>query len=180
MIAASKIATQSPPWSRPRAGDAAAARRAGGRLAPAGIALDVDAVGGEGIVRAAARLAAAHCPALDVERTFRALWRREQAGSTALGAGVAIPHARVQGVERPTLFYVRPRYAIDFRAPDGKPAAHFLVIVVPPNGDVDEHLELLARASQLFSEGGFRQGLALAGNADDVRKAFDDALALIG
>ncbi len=46
---------------------------------------------------------------------FRALWRRELVGSTALGYGVAIPHARIDGIERPLTLFVRPQWAIDWR-----------------------------------------------------------------
>jgi PTS system nitrogen regulatory IIA component len=145
-------------------------------LAPVAVALDVDASRAEDLVRAAARLVADETE-LDAERTWRALWRREQAASTALGLGVAVPHARIDDIEKPTLFYVRTRHAIEFGAPDKKPVVHFVVIIVPPAGDVDDHLELLARVSQVLSEQRSREQLALANNVSDVRRAFAEALA---
>src|SRR6267378_3193897 len=93
---------------------------------------------------------------LDPEPILRALWRRELVGSTALGCGVAIPHARIDGIERPMTLFLRSKWAIDFDAPDGKPVGNILVIMVPSDGDIDEHLRLLAKIAQMFSDGTFR------------------------
>jgi len=93
---------------------------------------------------------------LDSAPIFRALSRREQAGSTALGAGFAVPHARIHGIERPLTLLVRARHPIDFLAPDREPVSLMLAILVPEHGDHDDHLRLLALVAELFSEPGFR------------------------
>ena len=99
---------------------------------------------------------------LDPEPILRTLWRREMVGSTALGCGVAIPHARIDGIGRPMTLFMRPKWAIDFAAPDGKPVNHILVILVPSDGDTDDHLQLLAMAAQMFSDGALRGRVAAA------------------
>jgi len=96
---------------------------------------------------------------LDPAPIARALDRREQAGSTALGDGFAIPHARIAGLDRPLTLFMRTRAGIDFRAPDAKPVSDLLAILVPANGDKQDHLQLLALISQLFSDKGFRAQL---------------------
>lgn len=111
---------------------------------------------------------------LDSEPIFRALWRRELVGSTAIGFGVAIPHARIGGIERPMTLFIRPKWAIDFDAPDGKPVTSILVILVPSDGDTDDHLQLLALVAQMFSDGAFRNRVAAAMEAAEARGAFAD------
>lgn len=102
---------------------------------------------------------------LEAAPVCRALQRREQAASTALGNGFAIPHARIAGLERPLTLFVRSREAIAFGAPDGKPVKDFLGILVPADGDKGDHLELLALIARLFSDGEFRSQLDTAPDA---------------
>ena len=111
---------------------------------------------------------------LDPEPILRALWRRELVGSTAIGCGVAIPHARIDGIERPMTLFLRSKWAIDFDAPDGKPVANILVIMVPQDGDIGEHLKLLAMIAQMFSDGGFRGRVAAATDTAEAGGVFTD------
>ena len=48
---------------------------------------------------------------------------REDLGSTALGAGVAIPHGRVKGLKQPCAAFIRLKDPIEFAAPDGEPVS---------------------------------------------------------
>lgn len=105
----------------------------------------------------AAAIGSAH--GLDPAPIERALERRERAVSTALGDGFAIPHARVAGLDRPLTLFVRTASAIEFDAPDGKPVSDLLAILVPADGDKDDHLQLLALIARLFSNREFRAGL---------------------
>src|SRR6185295_11739634 len=60
----------------------------------------------------------AHRQNIDQDVIFRALWRREQCGSTGLGHGIAIPHARIPGISDPVVLFARTRDPIPFDAPD--------------------------------------------------------------
>ena len=102
----------------------------------------------------------------------RALWRREQAASTGLGHGFAIPHARVGGIERPITLFARAARAVDFQAPDGAPVSQLLAIIVPEQGARDDHLQMLALIAQLLSDGTFRERLARALQATEVAVTF--------
>ncbi len=62
---------------------------------------------------------------------LRALLRQEQSGSTALGHGIAVPHARIAGISRPIVLFIRTKSAIDFHASDRKPVSFLFVIFVP-------------------------------------------------
>lgn len=93
---------------------------------------------------------------VSAERIRTELARREQLGSTALGHGVAIPHARVDGLDAAVALFVRALYPFAFNAPDRKPVREFIVLVLP-QADNRAHLELLADAARCFSERAFRQ-----------------------
>lgn len=133
--------------------------------------LDVSAKDKHELFRIAAdMLHRAH--AVDPALILRALWRREEAGSTGLGLGVAIPHARVSGITAPLTMLLRMRVPILFDAPDNKPVSLALVIIVPADDATEQHLQLLARFAGLCTDRAFRTRLAQATDADDVRRAF--------
>ncbi len=118
-------------------------------------------------------IATAH--GLEGGSVFRALSRREQAGSTALGGGLAIPHARIPGIDQPLTLLVRATPGVNFRAPDGELVTLLLAILVPANGDPEEHLNLLALISQMFSRPGFRAALEAAADSQAAAKAIRSA-----
>jgi nitrogen PTS system EIIA component len=101
-----------------------------------------------------------------------ALRRREMAGSTALGHGVAVPHARVAELDRIRILYVRLSRALHFDAPDGQPVSDVVVLMVPAPATQD-HLDLLARVAELFSDGGFRATLHGCHTPDGIRQLFE-------
>jgi PTS system nitrogen regulatory IIA component len=114
---------------------------------------------------------------LEAAPIFRALCRREQAGSTGLGGGFAIPHARISGIARPLTLFVRTRLDIEFDALDGKPVSQLLVIMVPADGAKDDHLQLLALVARLFSGHAFRRQLDGAADATAAAEAFRGGIA---
>ena len=109
---------------------------------------------------------------LDAARTYRALARREAAGSTAMGSGFAIPHGRMGGLDFPLTLLLRAKTPIAFRAPDGLPVTLMLAIMVPDDGHKSDHLQLLALVAALFSRVKFRRSLACATSAEEVTRAF--------
>jgi PTS system nitrogen regulatory IIA component len=140
-------------------------------LGPQVLALDLDVHGKTELLDAAAKLLEPLCR-IGTQPIFRALQRREQAASTGMGNGLAIPHARIPGIEQPLTLFVRTRAPIRFGAPDGKPVAEFLVILVPAEGPPETHLQLLRGVAELFSQPVFRAALAAAANAAAVSAVF--------
>lgn len=104
---------------------------------------------------------------------LRALWRREQVGSTGLGHGIAVPHARIAGISEPIVFFVRTKSAIEFHAPDRKPVSLLFVILVPEHAN-DEHLKILATVSEMFSNKTFRDRLEAAMEPAAIRCLFSE------
>jgi len=106
---------------------------------------------------------------VSAERIRAELIRREQLGSTGLGQGVAIPHARVGGFGPAVALFVRTRYPFAFNAPDRKPVREFIVLVLPLADD-RAHLELLADAARWFSERAIRQASRDAQTPDEIHR----------
>ena len=75
----------------------------------------------------------------DERRHRRALLRREELGSTAIGHGVAIPHAKHPAIDRMLGVVARSREGIDFGSIDGKPV-HRLVLLLSPRDRPGDHL----------------------------------------
>jgi len=135
-------------------------------LAVEDILLDCDAATRDSAFACVASALAAH-HGLREPAVIAGLAEREQLGSTGLGQGVAIPHARITGLPRAIAAFVRLRAAIPFDAPDGKPVSNLLILLVP-EGATSAHLELLAQAANLFCDKAFRDRLNRCGAASEV------------
>ncbi|SCK60552.1 Phosphotransferase system mannitol/fructose-specific IIA domain (Ntr-type) [Variovorax sp. HW608] len=146
-------------------------------LQPRDILFDVDVRDRAHALELAAAAICSGAQGLDPLPVSRALWRREQTGSTALGEGLAIPHARIGGITRPTTLLMRTRRPVPFDAPDGKPVSQLLVIVVPEGGAQEDHLQMLALVAQLFSDRDFRAQLDGAPDATAAADVFRAAIA---
>lgn len=140
-------------------------------LCPQDIAIGLDVHGRADALRAIAALIQPSCR-IEAEPIFRALHRREQAGSTAVGNGLAIPHARIPGIDEPVTMFARTTAPIPYGAPDGKPVSEFFIILVPAEGANEAHLQLLRAVAELFSLPGFRATLAAAASAPAVADVF--------
>ena len=86
---------------------------------------------------------------LDGSKLAAALIRREDLGSTGLGGGIAIPHTRVPGVQRPFSILAILRTPIAFDAIDDQPVDVVFLLVAPDNGDA---LKALAGISRILRE----------------------------
>lgn len=94
----------------------------------------------------------------DVERYRADVFAREAQSSTGFGEGVAIPHAKSDGVSRPGLAAMVVPEGVDFEAVDGQKVKLFFIIASPHQAS-DAHLDVLARLSALLVDEHFRQSL---------------------
>jgi PTS system nitrogen regulatory IIA component len=90
---------------------------------------------------------------LEPRAVFDALMERERLGATAMGRGVAVPHARLPGVERIAGFFARLEKGVDFDAADDGPVDLVFLLIAPENAGAD-HLRALARVSRLLRDDG--------------------------
>ena len=135
-------------------------------LTPLDVLLDLDAPTKSRALHEAARFIATR-HGLNKTDIHSSLAAREKVGSTGLGFGIAIPHARVSGLSRPIAAFVRMKSPIDFGAPDEKPVSDMLVLLVPPEV-ADEHLQLLAGVAEMFSDRNLRERLRTRADAAAV------------
>jgi PTS system nitrogen regulatory IIA component len=108
---------------------------------------------------------------LSAQEVVLNLSQREQAGSTGVGDGVALPHARVDGLTRIYAFYAYLRTPIPFDSPDGKPVSDVVALLVPKPA-TQEHLTVLADAMQLLSSRRLRKRLHASRSARDAMAVF--------
>lgn len=124
-------------------------------LLDAGRVAIVDAPGDRAeVIRTAARLLAGGACG-DAGAIGDGLVERERLASTAIGHGVAIPHARVDGLEQTRGAFLRLSPPVDFGAADGEPVDLVLAMAVPRHA-MQGHLELLAELAERFSDPGYR------------------------
>ena len=95
---------------------------------------------------------------LSAEEIFESLVERERLGSTGLGHGVAIPHARLTGREEATGAFIKLNHGVDFDAVDKQPADLLFALLVPEHF-TDEHLEILSELARIFDNEKFRRQL---------------------
>ncbi len=88
------------------------------------------------------------------------IFARESIGTTAIGEGIAVPHAKSEAVKAPALAAITVPNGVDYDAPDGKKAKLLFMIAATPNGDV--HLEILSRLMVMLMEPSFAQSLTEA------------------
>jgi nitrogen PTS system EIIA component len=105
---------------------------------------------------------------VDREFLLEVLLAREALGSTGIGDGIAIPHARnpiVLNVERPTITLCFLDHPVDFAAMDGLPVTVLFTLINPT---VRAHLHLLSRLAFILSDKSFREVLKRQGSRDEI------------
>lgn len=104
----------------------------------------------------------------------QALMEREAQSSTAIGSGIAVPHARSAAVLRPGLSAITAPGGVDWGAPDGSPS-RLIFLIAAPEGEDGLHLELLSRLMRLLMREEFRAQLMAAATPAAFRAAIDRA-----
>ena len=99
---------------------------------------------------------------------------REAEFSTAVGDGIAIPHAKVAAVKQPGLAAMTVPGGVDWKAPDGQPA-DLMFMIAAPEGEANTHLEMLAKLSALLMHADFANALRRAHDAKEFLQIIDGA-----
>lgn len=104
---------------------------------------------------------------LDAGAALDALVEREAAGSTGVGHGVAVPHARMEGLERIRGVFVRLDQPVEFESVDDRPVDLIFALFAPAESST-EHLRSLARVSRMLRQGDLREQLRQARTPDAI------------
>lgn len=104
---------------------------------------------------------------VDAGGVLEALAEREAAGSTGVGHGVAVPHARLDGLSRMRGVFVRLEQPVEFESVDDQPVDLLFALFAPKTAGA-EHLRALARVSRMLRQTDLREQLRKARSADAV------------
>ncbi len=136
-------------------------------IAPHGIVLDLKNCNSKRQVLKELAQQAAAALKLDPQHLLDALMERERLGTTGIGHGIAIPHARLPGLNRLTGLFARLEQPVDFESLDDQPSDLIFLLLAPDSADADS-LKALARISRLLRDPGLRQRLRQEGDRDAV------------
>jgi PTS system nitrogen regulatory IIA component len=131
------------------------------------IGCDVDAASKKRVLEQLGQRLAESVPKLTQDLVFDALLERERLGSTGLGKGIALPHARMSQVTHAIGAFIKLPQGIDFDAIDGEPVDLAFAMLVPEEA-TDEHLQLLSTLAHMFVDGDFCSTLRQAESDHDL------------
>lgn len=109
----------------------------------------------------------------DKDEYKKGIVAREEHGSTAVGEGIAIPHAKNKGVKAPSLAAMTVPKGVDYEALDDEPSNLLFMIAAPENGG-DVHLDVLAKLMTILMDEDFRARLLAAKDKSEFLKIIDD------
>jgi PTS system nitrogen regulatory IIA component len=138
-------------------------------LAPAQVITDLRAADKARLLDELARRAAAAL-GLAPEAISTALRKREELGSTGTGGGVALPHARLPGIDRPFALLVRLARAIDFDAIDRQPVDLVCLLLLPAGAQAGQ-LNALACAARALRDADVLRKLRQASSSAEAYRA---------
>ena len=110
----------------------------------------------------------------DVERYKEGVFLREEEGTTGIGEGIAIPHAKTDAVAKPGLAAMVVKDGVDYDSLDGEPV-HLIFLIAAPNTEDNVHLEVLSRLSMLLMDDDFRANLQSAESVEEFLGYIDAA-----
>jgi len=121
--------------------------------------------------------AAKAVPALDAQELARVVRAREEIMGTGLEKGVAVPHARLKGLDGPVVAFGRSRLGVDWNASDGKPA-HFVFLILTPEDEAGMQIQILAQIARVMSHRETPDKVLAAQDEEEVFALLNQALRL--
>ena len=138
-------------------------------LSPDAITADLQATTKRGAFEELVALLAKNGKVKDAPAIVDVLMKREAIGSTGIGQGIAIPHAKSDQAEEVVAAFGLSRRGLQFNSLDGEPVYIIVILVAPPTAAA-QHLKTLARISRLLKDKFFRQSLREARSPGDIVK----------
>jgi nitrogen PTS system EIIA component len=141
-------------------------------LSPTDVALDVRAGDKSRLLQQLSARAASEL-SLSAEEVSSAIMKREELGSTGVGKGVALPHARLKDIVAPFGIFVRLRHAIDFEAIDDQPV-DLVFLLLLPNAPSEAKLNALACVARALRKPEALQRVRSAPDREALFRAITD------
>ena len=109
----------------------------------------------------------------DADELKEAVWQREQARTTGIGHGVAVPHGKVAGCNHLIMASGKPATPIDFGAVDGQ-WVDLIFLLASPIDQTGPHIQALANISRMLTNEAFRSAIQSAATADHLYQLISD------
>jgi PTS system nitrogen regulatory IIA component len=138
-------------------------------LSPADVAIDVRAADKATLLKELAGRAAAVVQ-LPADLVVAEIEKRDELGSTGIGRGVAIPHARLREIEKPVGLLVRLKSAIEFDAVDGQPVDLVFLLMLPAASQLDQ-LNCLAAVARTLRDANVLRTMRSATSTSELYRA---------
>jgi len=104
---------------------------------------------------------------MDTDQAVRVLLEREKLGTTGIGDGIAIPHGKLEELEKVIVVVGRSLSGMDFEALDHKPCSIFFLVLAPEQV-AGMHLRILAQISRVLKDENFRNQFMDADGLDGL------------
>ena len=137
------------------------------------ISVNLKATDKEGVIRELVGLLAAATDIKDKEGLIKAVSAREALGSTGIGQGVGIPHAKSQVVKELVAAFGLSHSGVNFDSLDGEPVYLFFLLIAPEES-AGPHLKALARISRMLKDKYFRDLLKKAKDENEVLRVIQE------
>lgn len=105
---------------------------------------------------------------------YNGLLNRERLGSTGLGQGFAVPHARLNDLDKTMACFFRLKEAVNFEAPDNRPVDLVFTIIIPEEA-TEEHLLILSSLANIFSRAETCEAIRNASGKDEIAELIKSA-----
>ncbi|WP_373893791.1 PTS sugar transporter subunit IIA [Virgibacillus sp. CBA3643] len=132
------------------------------------IELNVRARSKEDALREVAKVAFHAGRVKDIASYHNGLLEREDTSTTGFGGGIAIPHAKINDVLKPSVFVVKLEEPVEWNAMDDKPVQLLIALAVPTEQEGTQHLKLLAKLSENLMEEDFTDSLLFAKTEQEI------------
>lgn len=131
------------------------------------ISVNIKAADKEGVIRELVDILARATDIKNEEELVKAILAREALGSTGIGQGVGIPHAKSQAVKELVAAFGLSRAGVNFDSLDGEPVYLFFLLIAPEES-AGPHLKALARISRVLKDKYFRDLLKKAKGENEI------------
>ena len=139
-------------------------------ISPEAISLELQATDADSAIKELAAVLARNGAVSDLDTYVEAVRARENHSTTAVGFGVAIPHAKSTGVARAAVAFGRAKGGLNWSSLDGEPV-HMVFLIAAPEGANDVHLKALAQLARMLMHEEVREALLAANTPDEVLAA---------
>ena len=112
-------------------------------------------------------------PEMDTDLAVRVLLDRESLGTTGIGDGIAIPHGKLEDLDKVIISVGRSVEGVDFEALDHKPCSIFFLVLAPEQV-AGMHLRVLAQISRALKDETFREAFMKAADRDEMWQLLKD------